>query len=106
MNRRQITYLIAYDVGDPRRLGRVHRWMKQHAVPIQYSVFIGRFSRAHLAEVQAGLAERIDAGIDDARLYPLPSDPIVQTLGARALPTGILDATTLPLFAPSRHSDR
>jgi len=29
------TYLIAYDISDPRRLQRVHTFLKQCAIPIQ-----------------------------------------------------------------------
>ena len=32
-------YVISYDIGNPNRLLRVHRFLKGFALPIQYSVF-------------------------------------------------------------------
>ena len=33
-------YLIGYDIANPKRLCRIHRAMKTHATPIQYSIFL------------------------------------------------------------------
>ena len=33
-------WLVAYDIASPRRLARVHRYLKRHAIPVQYSVFV------------------------------------------------------------------
>jgi len=33
-------YIICYDITCPRRLGKIHRLLKQSALPLQYSVFL------------------------------------------------------------------
>ena len=83
------TYLIAYDIADPRRLHRVHRFLKQHAVPIQYSVFVTRISEAQLARIKTGIVDRICEDEDDVRIYHIPDRTEVQLLGRSPLPEGM-----------------
>jgi CRISPR-associated protein Cas2 len=84
-----VTFLIAYDIRDPRRLVCVHRFLRGYAIPVQYSVFIGYFSQRKLHEVEHGLHERIDPRQDDVRIYPLPKRCESVTLGPRLLPEGV-----------------
>ncbi|MCZ7627163.1 MAG: CRISPR-associated endonuclease Cas2 [Betaproteobacteria bacterium] len=83
------TYLIAYDISDPRRLQRVHKFLKQCAVPIQYSVFITRISEAQLARIKVGIVERICDDEDDVRIYHIPDRTEVRLLGRSPLPEGM-----------------
>ena len=83
-------YLICYDIADPRRLGRVHRFLSSNAVPLQYSVFTGWYRRHELDEILAGLAEIIDSGEDDVRVYPLPASPRAVGIGRSFFPPGIM----------------
>ncbi len=83
------TYLIAYDISDPRRLQRVHKFLKQYAVPIQYSVFITRISEAQLARIKTGIVERMCEDEDDVRIYHIPDRTEVQWLGRSPLPEGM-----------------
>ncbi len=82
-------FLICYDIADPRRLVRVHRFLLRHAMPVQYSVFVGRFSRTALRALMAGLAVRINARQDDVRIYRIPERPDLVRLGSAALPEGV-----------------
>jgi CRISPR-associated protein Cas2 len=84
-------YLVAYDVTEPRRLRRVHLYLSQRAVALQYSVFVLEAAPEAALEVRNGLAERIDPEEDDVRIYALPANVEVVTLGQAApLPRGAL----------------
>ncbi len=82
-------YLICYDIADPRRLGRVHRFLTTCAVALQYSVFSAILRRKELEYILANLEERIDVREDDVRVYPLPDAPQATTIGRSFLPEGI-----------------
>jgi CRISPR-associated protein Cas2 len=82
-------FLIAYDIAEPKRLVRVHRFLTRHAMALQYSVFAGVLTPFQVAAAVAGLQERIDAREDDVRIYPLPRKCYALTLGAQWTPEGV-----------------
>ncbi len=82
-------YLAAYDIADNKRLRRVHKFLKQCAVPIRYSVFITRITETRLAGIKAGIAERICQDEDDVRIYYIPNRTEVHLLGRSPLPEGM-----------------
>jgi len=82
-------YLICYDIADPKRLVRVHRYLKQLAIPLQYSVFITRATPALLDGYFSDIAHIIDPREDDVRAYPLPGDLHIDFLGRQMLPEGV-----------------
>jgi CRISPR-associated protein Cas2 len=82
-------YLIAYDIADPRRLCRLHRYLKAWAIPVQYSVFTAVLRQAQVDMLVAGIEEIIDESADDVRIYPLPRQPEVTAIGQTCLPEGI-----------------
>ena len=84
------TWLIAYDIANPRRLQRVHTYLKRHAVPLQYSVFVTRLNERALSKVLAELKDRIDDGTDDVRAYRLPQRCKPITLGRQILPLDVI----------------
>lgn len=88
--RRRRTFVVAYDIADPRRLARVHRFLKEHAYPVQYSVFLGTFSEPALNTLLEGLAKIIHPRQDDVRAYPLPTTPEIESLGRPVLPAGVI----------------
>jgi len=82
-------FLIAYDITDPRRLQRLHRYLLQEAIPIEYSVF---FVTQDIRRVQAILTHAvglIDPRSDDLRCYPLPNRGLRKRLGKATLPAGV-----------------
>jgi CRISPR-associated protein Cas2 len=87
------TYIIAYDIADPSRLRRVHRYLKAVAFPVQYSVFIARLTEATLAELLDDLQVMIAPKEDDLRAYPLPQNADSVTLGRSSLPEDLILAT-------------
>lgn len=96
-------YLICYDIADPVRLQRVHAFLRRHAMPVQYSVFLARLSERRLVQLLAEVAGRIDPRSDDVRAYPIPQDPEAVTLGRQYLPPGVLLADPLvgKMFGPA-----
>lgn len=82
-------WLIAYDIRDRRRLARVHRFLTGVAVPVQYSVFAARGSLADVRRLAEELRARIDERTDDVRIYPIPENPLVHTIGATLLPDDV-----------------
>ena len=82
-------WLIAYDISSPRRLRRVHRFLCEHAIPVQYSVFVARCSAAKLGHIRADLAKLVKKGEDDVRFYPIPDPPQLVVCGQKALPDGL-----------------
>ncbi|MBM3739669.1 MAG: CRISPR-associated endonuclease Cas2 [Acidobacteria bacterium] len=82
-------WLIAYDISDHRRLRRVHRFLRGHAVPVQYSVFATRASPMALGVMRAALASLVDPKNDDVRMYPVPEPAVLSVYGRKALPEGL-----------------
>lgn len=91
---RLATWLIAYDIADPRRLARIHAFLKKSGVPVQYSVFVARLDRRTLGEVASGLRDRMKESEDDIRLYRLPANCRPVLLGRALLPEGVLIGDT------------
>ena len=94
-------WLISYDIADPRRLARLHRFLTRHATPVQYSVFFFEGSDARMARLMAEIERRIDPGADDVRGYALPAHPKIDTLGRGHLPgeTFLFSSTAPGLLA-------
>lgn len=82
-------FLIAYDIREPKRLSRLHRYLKKSAVPIEYSVFFATEDVRRLIRILAGAVEIIDMTVDDLRCYPLPVRGLRARLGRATLPAGI-----------------
>lgn len=83
-------WLLTYDIADPRRLGRVFKFLNKHGVPVQYSVFLLEASAEKMASLMTQIAKLIDDDADDVRAYRMPENLWQVTLGASILPEGIL----------------
>lgn len=82
-------YVICYDISNPKRLGRLFRYLKKFAVPLQYSVFLFTGDDRQLERCLGRAVRFIDASEDDLRAYPLPVRGFKARLGKPALPEGI-----------------
>jgi CRISPR-associated protein Cas2 len=82
-------HIIAYDIGEPKRLGRIHRYLKNCALPIQYSVFLIRCTPQALQGIIDDLEKMIDPAADDIRFYTLPRKATIMTLGQQGTQPGI-----------------
>ena len=65
-------YLVAYDIADPGRLRRVHRYLKERGIWTQQSVFLFHGTRREHHDLLNGLAGIIHTREDDIRAYPVP----------------------------------
>lgn len=88
MHRPQL-FLLAYDIGDPRRLQQVHRTVREAGVPVQYSVFLIPASPVEIEALLSDLDTIIDPADDDIRVYPLPSRLEAHRYGRQHLPIGL-----------------
>jgi CRISPR-associated protein Cas2 len=82
-------YLVAYDIGEPRRWRKVFKLMHGYGEWLQLSVFRCRLTEARRAKLERALAQRIAADEDrvliaDLGNLPRAADAIV-ALG-RGLP--------------------
>ena len=85
----EFAWWIAYDIADPRRLGRIHWLIKNVAIPIQYSVFLTWLNDGQVANLEARICSRIDPIEDDVRLYHLPCKTTLASLGKPWWPDGV-----------------
>ena len=74
-------WIIAYDISDPKRLGRVYRMMLKRGIPQQRSVFQATMNTIQARRLKDELAALIDHRADDVRIYPLPDTPEIIRLG-------------------------
>ena len=84
-----LRYLVTYDIADPKRLRRLHRFLAKRATAVQYSVFTAELTEASRRQLASEIEKRIDPSCDDVRFYPLPSSVDIEQLGAAAAAAGI-----------------
>ncbi len=73
--------LIAYDVREPKRLRRIHAYLRKHALALQQSVFMIETDDRHLQEILDEVRARADNRDDDIRLYAIPNPASVWAAG-------------------------
>lgn len=84
------SYIIGYDIANPKRLIRIHRTMKKHATPLQYSIFLLEGSETDVQRCIDRILPLMDAKEDDLRCYPLPKRGDRFRIGKPVLPEGIV----------------
>jgi CRISPR-associated protein Cas2 len=65
------TYLVAYDIADPKRLRKVARACEDFGFRRQYSVFLCRLPAAELVRLKSRLYDVIDLQKDQVLFIPL-----------------------------------
>ena len=83
------TWLVGYDIREPRRLRRVHRLMRKQGLAAQYSAFTVEADDVQILAVLRALEGTIDVREDDVRAYHLPASCPVWRLGAQGWPDGL-----------------
>lgn len=86
----QRIWLICYDIRAPRRIHKVHRYLRGQGLHLQYSVFAARLNERQLRNLLSQLTSRIDWQEDDVRIYPVPSVCEAVALGQISVPRGVV----------------
>jgi CRISPR-associated endonuclease Cas2 len=84
------TFVIGYDISEPKRLQKVYRVMLRHATPIGFSVFVLEGSAHAARQCMKDVSRLIKPDEDDLRCYPLPKRGARFRMGRAALPEGII----------------
>jgi CRISPR-associated protein Cas2 len=75
-------FLITYDIGEPKRLRRVHKFLAAKAHALHYSVFAADWTEADLHKVKQALNTIIDPNKDDVRIYAISLNSKVRKTGS------------------------
>ena len=65
------SWIVCYDISDPKRLRRVATACEDFGVRRQYSVFLARLSRTDYVRLRSRLHEIIDPQQDQVQFMPL-----------------------------------
>jgi len=84
-------YILSYDIRSPRRLRRVHQFLRTRAYALQESVFAWQGDTQDLTQLQQELRTLLDLKEDDFRGYPLLAGEHIHWWGTPPLPEGIID---------------
>jgi CRISPR-associated protein Cas2 len=77
-------YLVCYDIADPRRLHRVHKFLTGYKVGGQKSFFECWLTAGELSLVCKGLLERMNVEEDRAHIFQLDPRQRIQGFGVAA----------------------
>ena len=77
-------YIIAYDIRQPKRLRRLHYYLKKRAIALQNSVFLIRADRDYLQRLEGDLKGLANTQQDDLRIYPVRHPDTIWTAGKQA----------------------
>ncbi|MDR2506985.1 MAG: CRISPR-associated endonuclease Cas2 [Candidatus Accumulibacter sp.] len=77
-------YLVCYDIADPRRLHRVHKFLMGYKAGGQKSFFECWLTAGELAQVRRGLLERMNVDEDRAHIFQLDPRQRSQRFGVAA----------------------
>jgi CRISPR-associated protein Cas2 len=83
------TWLVAYDIRAPRRLKRVHRFLRREGLAVQYSAFCVDANDLQLLQMLVQLEKLLDSSFDDLRAYHMPARCPVWCMGRQGWPEGI-----------------
>ncbi len=69
-------YLIAYDIRDPKRLQRLHRYLSRRSTALQHSLYLYSEREQSIDELLGEMQQYLREHEDDLRLYPIhgPAD--------------------------------
>lgn len=97
--------LIAYDVRCPRRLQKLHRFLRTEAYALQESVFAWFGTDEEKLILQARMLKFIDKEVDDLRGYRLKSGSSIQLWGSSPFVTDVFDSGYPPHHLNRQQND-
>lgn len=74
MRTQEAWFIISYDIRAPKRLQKLHRWLKRHAFVLQESVFAFAGTPKAWEQLQQGILTRIKRTEDDVKVYRLSQE--------------------------------
>jgi CRISPR-associated protein Cas2 len=74
-----MTYFVAYDIADPKRLRKVAKILENYGLRVQYSFFECEMESDILENMKKDLCGVIDKKEDSLRFYPLCEDCLHRT---------------------------
>ncbi|RMG21552.1 MAG: CRISPR-associated endonuclease Cas2 [Deltaproteobacteria bacterium] len=78
-------WLLAYDIADPSRLGKVYRFVKGEGIHLQYSVFVLEGDLRRMLKITHQLQAMVRKE-DDVRIYAIPAKPWWRGFGPGLVP--------------------
>ena len=72
-------YLVAYDISNPSRLGKVHRMLKKTGLSMQNSLFLVHRTDKRMKRLVDKLSTVINPKEDDLRAYPIKNPKEIWT---------------------------
>ena len=88
-----VRWVVCDDIRDETRGLQVLRFMKNHGMPLQYSVFIVEASAARMHRLMIELEALIALAVDDVRAYRWPEPAESHELGCPLVPEGLVIRT-------------
>lgn len=76
-------WILAHDITDPARLGKVWRFLRKEGVRLQYSVYVLSGDRDKIQKIIDGLQNIIHPQRDDVRIYPITENTRIWGLGTQ-----------------------
>lgn len=80
-----MSFIVAYDVSDPRRLRKAGRYLERYALRTQKSVFLYDGTYASLRAVLSGMLDIIDIHMDRVQAWPVLETAAVRNIDIGAL---------------------
>jgi CRISPR/Cas system-associated endoribonuclease Cas2 len=103
-----MSFLVAYDIADPRRLQRLGRFMERRALRLQKSVFWFDGDAAAADALLTEAAELLDLKEDVVQAWPVvrgeSSEGLFRGVVRNVHPAGVILGPSLPLFVKNPES--
>lgn len=90
-------HIITYDIRNPGRLQKLHKFLRARAFSLQKSVFAWQGTPAQLIALQQQIGQLIRPSEDDVRGYRIPARQSIHIWGVHPFCNGIFDARYPPV---------